>query len=48
MNRKPNLKVTLSIYSQPLKEAFEAYDLEMIEEYEAEMRRVYNLLQEEA
>jgi hypothetical protein len=48
MNRKQNLKVALSIYSQLLKEAFEAYDLEMIQEYEAEMRRVYNLLQEEA
>ena len=48
MNRKQHLNVALSIYSQLLKEAVEAYDLEMIQEYEAEMRRVEKLLQEEA
>lgn len=48
MTRKQHLNVALSIYSQLLKEAVEGYNLEMIEEYEAEIRRVEKLLQKEA
>jgi hypothetical protein len=48
MTHKQNLKVAMSIYTQLLKEAVESYDLEMIQEYEAELRRTEKLLQEEA